>query len=150
MSEIDLLYRTFCGVTQPERDVVYNAKRLITASSMASELNVLAHELNRLSEQNRRSRDFTLDGIQEVLREVVACFPVYRTYISGNGFSAADEMAIDEAIGQATRRNPSVDSSIFEFVRTHICPVREAGEPEENFAQRLRFAMKFQQYTSPV
>lgn len=150
LSEIDRIYRHFRGLMQADRDVVYNAKRLITASSMASELNVLAHELNRLSEQNRRSRDFTLVGIQEALREVVACFPVYRTYISGHGFSAADEMAVNEAIGQAMRRNPSVDSSIFEFVRSHICPVQDEGESEEDFAPRLRFAMKFQQYTSPV
>jgi (1->4)-alpha-D-glucan 1-alpha-D-glucosylmutase len=59
-------------------------------------------------------------------------------------------MAIDEAIGQATRRNPSIDYSIFEFIRNHTCPVRKAEESEEDFADRLRFAMKFQQYTSPV
>ena len=117
---------------------------------MASELNVLAHELNLLSKENRRSRDFTLDGLQEALREVVACFPVYRTYISAQGFSTTDEMAIDEAIGQARRRNPSIDYSIFEFIRSHICPVRQPEESEEDFAERLRFAMKFQQYTSPV
>ena len=150
LSEIDRIYLHFRGRVKPDRDVAYNAKKLITASSMASELNVLAHELNRLSEQNRRSRDFTLDGLQEALREVVACFPVYRTYISKRGFSTSDEMAIDEAIGQATRRNPNVDSSIFEFIREHICPACVEDESEEGSAQRLRFAMKFQQYTSPV
>ena len=150
LSEIDRIYRRFRGQTHPDRDVVYVAKRLITATSMASELNVLAHELNQLSEQSRLSRDFTLDGLQEALREVVACFPVYRTYISERGFSSTDEMAINEAIGQARRRNPSLDYSIFEFIRMHICPVRQPDESEEHFAQRLRFAMKFQQYTSPV
>ena len=150
LSEMDHIYLHFRERSKPDRDVVYNAKRLIIASSMASELNVLAHELNRLSEQNRRSRDFTLDGLREALREVVACFPVYRTYISKRGFSTTDEMAIDEAIGQAIRRNPSVDSSIFEFIRNHICPVWEPDESEESSSQRLRFAMKFQQYTSPV
>lgn len=148
--EIERIYRRFRGQIQPDQDVVYHAKRLITSTSMASELNVLAHELNLLSEQNRRSRDFTLDGLQEALREVVACFPVYRTYISEEGFSASDEMAINEAIGQARRRNPSLDYSIFEFIRAHICPVRQPEESEGDFAQRLRFAMKFQQYTSPV
>ncbi|MHB1935814.1 MAG: malto-oligosyltrehalose synthase [Acidobacteriaceae bacterium] len=150
LPEIDRIYLHFREHRKPDRDVVYRAKKLITASSMASELNVLAHELNLLSEKNRRSRDFTLDGLQEALREVVACFPVYRTYISAQGFSATDEMAIDEAIGQARRRNPNIDYSIFEFIRSHICPVRQPDEAEENFAQRLRFAMKFQQYTSPV
>ncbi|HTU52231.1 MAG TPA: malto-oligosyltrehalose synthase [Acidobacteriaceae bacterium] len=150
LHEIDQIYLHFRERRKPDRDAVYNAKKLITASSMASELNVLAHELNLLSEENRRSRDFTLDGLQEALREVVACFPVYRTYISAQGFSTTDEMAIDEAIGQARRRNPSIDYSIFEFIRSHICPVRQPEESEEDFAERLRFAMKFQQYTSPV
>jgi (1->4)-alpha-D-glucan 1-alpha-D-glucosylmutase len=150
LHEIDQIYLHFRERRKPDRDAVYHAKKLITVSSMASELNVLAHELNLLSEKNRRSRDFTLDGLQEALREVVACFPVYRTYISAQGFSATDEMAIDEAIGQARRRNPSIDYSIFEFIRNHICPVRRAEESEEDFAERLRFAMKFQQYTSPV
>jgi (1->4)-alpha-D-glucan 1-alpha-D-glucosylmutase len=150
LSEIDRIYLRFRERGKPDRDAVYHAKKLITASSMASELNVLAHELNLLSEENRRSRDFTLDGLQEALREVVACFPVYRTYISAQGFSTTDEMAIDEAIGQARRRNPNIDYSIFEFIRSHICPARQLGESEERFAQRLRFAMKFQQYTSPV
>lgn len=148
--EIQRIYRRFRGQIHADQDVVYNAKRLITATSMASELNVLAHELNLLSEQNRRSRDFTLDGLQEALREVVACFPVYRTYISEQGFNSSDEMAINEAIGQAKRRNPNLESSIFEFVRDHICPVRRADESGANFSQRVRFAMKFQQYTSPV
>lgn len=150
LAEINLIYRGFCDRRKPERDAVYTAKRLITATSMASELNVLAHELNRLSEEDRRYRDFTLDGLKEALREVVACFPLYRTYISERGYSASDEMAINEAIGQAKRRNPTTESSIFEFIRNHICPVRRPGESANAFAQRLRFAMKFQQYTSPV
>jgi (1->4)-alpha-D-glucan 1-alpha-D-glucosylmutase len=150
LREIEVIYQEFCGVVQPEQDAVYRAKRLIIVTSMSSELKVLAQELNRLSEQNRRSRDFTLDGLQEALREVVACFPVYRTYISERGFSASDEMAINEAIGQAKRRNPTFESSIFEFIRWHICPVRQPGEAGDAFAQRLSFAMKFQQYTSPV
>lgn len=150
LQQVEAIYRGFCSGSEQERDAVYNSKRLIIGTSMSSELNVLAHELNRLSEQNRRSRDFTLDGLQEALREVVACFPVYRTYISERGFSPSDEMAINEAIGQAKRRNPSLESSIFEFIRAHLCPVRQPAEAGDAFAHRLRFAMKFQQYTSPV
>jgi (1->4)-alpha-D-glucan 1-alpha-D-glucosylmutase len=150
LREIDGIYRSFCGRTHSAHDVVYNSKRLITTTSMAGELNVLAHELNDLSERNRRSRDFTLDGLQRALREVVACFPVYRTYISERGFCPSDEMAVNQAVGQARRRNPALESSIFEFIRTHICPVRQPDESSEAFDARLRFAMKFQQYTSPV
>lgn len=150
LPQIERIYRVFSGHVERERDALYEAKRLITATSMASELNVLAHELNRLSERSWKSRDFTLDGLREALREVVACFPVYRTYISERGFSAADEAAIQQAIQQAMRRNPTLEESIFAFIRANILPVRDPQEPAEVFAQRLSFAMKFQQYTSPV
>lgn len=150
LSQIERIYRAFSGHAERERDALYEAKRLITATSMASELNVLAHELNRLSERSWKSRDFTLDGLREALREVVACFPVYRTYISERGFSGTDEAAIQQAIQQATRRNPTLEESIFAFIRANILPVRDPQESAEIFTQRLKFAMKFQQYTSPV
>lgn len=150
LPQIDRIYRAFCGKTEREKDELYEAKRLITATSMASELHVLAHDMNRLSERNRTSRDFTLDGLQEALREVVACFPVYRTYISSRGFAPSDEIAIHQAIVQAKRRNPTLESSIFEFIRSNLCPVQQPDEGDDAFAQRLSFAMKFQQYTSPV
>ena len=69
------LHQRFTGEEQEFREVVYTSKKLIIATSMASELNVLAHELNRISERHRRFRDFTLDSLQEALREIVACFP---------------------------------------------------------------------------
>jgi proton glutamate symport protein len=48
---------------------------------MASELNMLAHRLNRISESHRSSRDFTLGSLRRALRETIAAFPVYRTYL---------------------------------------------------------------------
>lgn len=148
--EVEKVYRRFCGHTESDEDSVYTCKRLITSTSMASELNVLAHELNRLSEQNRRSRDFTLDSLQEALREVVACFPVYRTYLSERGLSPEDKQLIDAAIQLAAQRNPNLESSIFLYIGEHLHPERRPDETDEAFARRLRFAMKFQQYTSPV
>jgi maltooligosyltrehalose synthase len=43
-------------------DVAYESKRTILLTATASELNVLAHALNRLSERDRRHRDFTLNN----------------------------------------------------------------------------------------
>ena len=51
-------------------------------TALASETNVLARALNRISEQNRRTRDFTLSALRNALREVITAFPVYRTYIT--------------------------------------------------------------------
>lgn len=48
---------------------------------MSSELNVLARRLDRICQQHRHTRDFTLEGLSFALKEIIACFPVYRTYI---------------------------------------------------------------------
>ena len=71
------------------RELVYQKKFLILQVSLSSELHMLAHQLDRLSEKNRWSRDFTLNSLRHALREIIACFPVYRSYISGDGHPPA-------------------------------------------------------------
>jgi (1->4)-alpha-D-glucan 1-alpha-D-glucosylmutase len=131
-------------------DAVYESKRTILLTAMASELNVLAHALNRLSERDRRLRDFTLNNCRKVLREVIACFPVYRTYASERGVDAFDRAAVSSAIRQARQRNPLMERSIFEFLEGALLtdPSSTADDPDAR--ERLRFAMKFQQLTGPV
>jgi len=148
--EFRKLYERFTGQEQEFADVVYSSKRLIIETSMASELNVLAHELNRISECHRRFRDFTLDSLQEALREIVACFPVYRSYVGPNGWGDLDERNIDQAVSSALRRNPALEPSIFHFIRQMLLPKRIPDITDDEYARRLRFSMKFQQYTGPV
>ena len=116
---------------------------------MASELNVLAHALNRISERDRRYRDFTLNSCRAVLREVIACFPVYRTYVSARGVSAFDREAVGAAIRHARRRNPLMEASIFEFLEDILLPTPEAAA-DPGGRERQQFAMHVQQFTAPV
>ncbi len=143
------LHRNFTERTDPFREVVYDCKKLITWTSLAAELNVLADALNRFSEGDRRARDFTLDSLREALREVAVCFPVYRTYVGPTGAADTDRQRIDYAIQRAKYRNPAMESSVFDFVRANLLPERD-GVSEDVYRARLRFAMKFQQYTGPL
>ena len=134
-------------------DLIYAAKRLIMQVSMASEINQLGHHLDRMSERNRRSRDFTLPSLARAIREVVAAFAVYRTYVGDDGArrrAPRDRGYIEAAVAEAKRRNPTVNVSIFDFVRDVLLlrhPDRR--DPEERAARR-HFAMRFQQITGPV
>lgn len=143
------VYRRFTGERTTFREIVYASKKLILLTSLASELNVLAHALNRMSEADRRTRDFTLESLRQALREVVACFPVYRTYVRAEGWSTADRQAIETALWWARRRNPAMEASIFEFLHDVLLPHRDTAAPSL-YRQYLQFAMKVQQYTSPV
>ncbi len=142
-------YERFAERTDPFSEVVYECKSLITWTSLAAELNVLAHALNRLSEGDRRARDFTLDSLREALRQVAVCFPVYRTYLGQGGASEVERVVIDQAINRARRRNPATESTAFDFVRGSLLPDREHLS-EAAYRARLKFAMKFQQYTGPL
>jgi (1->4)-alpha-D-glucan 1-alpha-D-glucosylmutase len=142
------LYTRVTGHQETFEEVAYEGRRTIMLTAMASELNVLAHALNRLAEQDRRSRDFTLNNCRTALREVVACFPVYRTYVNRSGASDFDREIITAAIAEARRRNPLMEASIFDFLRDILLPESRAEDPIEQ--ERLRFAMKVQQFTAPV
>src|SRR3954453_12513598 len=91
-------------------------------TSMASELNVLAEMLNRISESNRRSRDFTLNSLRDAIVEVVACFPAYRTYVTAQGWVAEDRGFVEQAIARARRRTAAMDTTIFDFFREVLLP----------------------------
>jgi (1->4)-alpha-D-glucan 1-alpha-D-glucosylmutase len=160
------VYTRHTGLTESLEDLLYDSKRVIMDTSMASELNVLAETLNRISESNRRSRDFTLNSLRDAIVEVVASFPVYRTYITTRGWTPEDRAVIAQAIDRARRRNPAMDATIFDFFREVLLPrdpevtgsVQPQHERREGYppvdategAERLRFAMKFQQYTGPL
>ena len=144
------LYIRMVGAEEPFADIAYESRRLIITTSMVSELNMLARELNRISEVNREFRDFTLASLQEALREVVACFPNYRSYCTAKGWDEFDQKTVDTAVARALRRNPALEPSIFEFLRRLLLPTAGTILPKSQYPRGVQFAMKFQQYTGPM
>jgi (1->4)-alpha-D-glucan 1-alpha-D-glucosylmutase len=130
-------------------DLVYACKQLIMQVSMASEINVLGHQLNGISERDRRSRDFTLNNLTDAIREIIACFPVYRTYVTEGPETVVDRdrAYIHMAVARAKRRNPAISGQVFDFIRSILLKQRETRTKED---QDSRFSLpKFQQTTAP-
>lgn len=145
-------YTAFTGQRTSFADLVYDSKQLILRVSMSSELSVLGHALSRLAERNRHSRDFTLNSLTHALREVIACFPVYRTYIHGRSPEVAlqDRACVEVAVAFAKRRNSATNVSIFDFVRD-VLLLRYPENADEAYRQDQRaFVQKLQQVTAPV
>ncbi|HEY3355758.1 MAG TPA: malto-oligosyltrehalose synthase [Polyangia bacterium] len=131
-------------------DLVYDCKKLVIKVSMSGEHWVLARRLDRISEQHRWTRDFTLHSLLRALTEIVACFPVYRSYIrpEGGEVDADDRRVIAAAVRAAMRRNPAVSRSIYDFIRGLLL----GGEPlpPEVEEQRRELVLRVQQLTGPV
>ncbi|MBB4636563.1 malto-oligosyltrehalose synthase [Longimicrobium terrae] len=149
---MDAVYRAFTGQNTPFEDLVYEKKRLILRTSLVSELTVLTTLLDRMSERNRCFRDFTWGSLRDALREVVACFPVYRTYI--DAFSGAvterDRKVVEQAVAAAEERNRTMPHSLFDFLRDTLLLKWPDSLNEKARRQHARFVMKFQQLTGPV
>jgi (1->4)-alpha-D-glucan 1-alpha-D-glucosylmutase len=150
--QFEQIYTRFTKQPFHYDDLIYHCKKLIMTSSMAGEINALGHELNVLSEQNRRSRDFTLNSLIYAIREIIACFPVYRTYVrpdSKEPITDPDRAYIRLAVARAKRRNPALSNLVFDFIRDVLMNTPQDSSPLEWDIIRP-FVMKFQQTTSPV
>jgi (1->4)-alpha-D-glucan 1-alpha-D-glucosylmutase len=144
------IYRRFSRTRVDFPELVYASKKLIMLTSLSSEINLLAHQLDRLSERNRHSRDFTLNSLTHATREIIACFPVYRTYIEDSGVAESDRAIVERAVARAKRKNPATDASVFNFVRDVLLLRFPDSASEADREAQHAFVMKFQQYTGPV
>ena len=147
---MDRIYRNFIGDEIDFDDLAYRCRKLIIRVALVSELNVLANQLARIALSKRHTCDFTLNSLRDALTEVVASFPVYRTYVSPSGVSADDAHYIGTAIESAKRRNPAADISVFDFIG-EVLLTRIADRFDAAYREAVTaFAMRFQQFTSPV
>ncbi|CAM3701797.1 malto-oligosyltrehalose synthase [Deinococcus frigens] len=150
--EISAVYRRFTGDRLSYGEHLYRGKQLIQRVSLPGEVNVLTESLERLGESDLRSRDFTLSALRSAVREVIATFPVYRTYIRADGSrepgdNAKIARAVRDAKIQNRREGGPLDPSVFDYLES----VLTVNAPDEATREAYTdFALKFQQLTGPV
>ncbi len=145
-------YARFTGNVASFAQVLYESKRAILTASLSAEQYMLANQLDRISEHHRWSRDFTRLSLYRALREVVAAFPVYRTYIrpASGEVSDNDRWRILTAVRIAKRRNPAMSPSFFDFIASVLLLEDPEGLSDLARDHGRRFVLKFQQVTGPV
>lgn len=147
----DRLYARFIGQQIDFPNLINSSKKMIMLISLASEIASLSHQLERLSEKNRWYRDFTLNSLTFALREVIACLPIYRTYITGpDAVSQRDATYIRAAVEEAKRRNPRTAGAIFDFIRDTLLLRHLTNFSPADWPKIIDFVMHFQQITGPV
>jgi (1->4)-alpha-D-glucan 1-alpha-D-glucosylmutase len=145
-------YTEHTGERQSFASIVRECKIRILRNEMASELNVLARDAARVARQNARTADFTRNILRRALRETIACFPVYRTYLDASGeLDAAGRARILDALSRARANERDVDPSVFDFLEMLLTGAL-TGAPRSGFSRHaaLRCAMKFQQLSGPI
>ena len=147
---LDRIYDRYLGYHTDFGELVYEKKKLVMLVSLSGEANMLGHRLNTISEQDRLTRDFTLNSMVRAISEVIACFPVYRTYVVSGVVREKDVQYIESAVARAKRKNPAMNTPVFDFLRDVLLLRFPEQAKESDRAAWLDFAMHFQQITGPV
>lgn len=140
-------YRRVTGQADEFDAVLQACKWRVMQVDLASEVQVLARRLHRLSIADWRTRDFTFNTMLRAVEQVIAAFPVYRTYIGEQGASADDRRYCDWAVALARKHAGTAETSVFDFLH-QVLVGDVAGRARRTDA--LRVAMQFQQVTGPV
>jgi (1->4)-alpha-D-glucan 1-alpha-D-glucosylmutase len=130
--------------------IVRAKKRLVAEQLLASDVNRLAEVFLEVAERHRR--DYTRHELRQVLAEVAACFPVYRTYVRARErreIGERDILYIEEAIATARERRGDLPGDLFDFLRD-LLTLKVGRLPGSLEDPEGELAMRFQQLTSPV
>lgn len=146
------LYEKYIGHPIDFDELVYNKKKFFGLVPMASEINALGHRLDSISETNRNFRDFTRNDLIVAIRETIAGFPVYRTYVSPDSVSISerDEKYIRAAVEKARTKTPALNPAVYDFLQDALLLrlKTEAGSEESRLYRD--FLLRFQQLTGPI
>jgi (1->4)-alpha-D-glucan 1-alpha-D-glucosylmutase len=139
------LYAELTGEPTDYAEVLRVQKHRVLRDVLGSDLNRLTAQLVEVCENHRNYRDHTRHELHEVVRELIACFPVYRTYVSAEaeGASAQDDKYVGEAIAAVRVRRPEFDGRLLDFLRDLLLR-RVPGDRE------TEFVLRFQQVTGPA
>jgi (1->4)-alpha-D-glucan 1-alpha-D-glucosylmutase len=145
-------YRSFAGEPQDFETVARDGKLRIMENEMASELNALSRRAARLASQSPMTADLTRALLQRAIKQMVASFPVYRTYVDFSGSPAeADRREVAWASARARRIDPDVHPSAFDFLQNVLMAESEKPLTEDlSRTAALRLAMTLQQFSGPV
>ncbi len=141
---LEKIYRRTTGMVLSYDDEVNQSKKDVIEASLSSELFRLAYELDRISEADYHTRDYTLEALRLALVEVVAAFDRYRTYLPYEAETARE--VVQKAVYRARARNPVSEQTVYDF----IAGVLLGDVREDLLAVQRAFVGRFQQYTAPV
>ena len=146
---LNSIYFRQIGSTAGFAELLRDKKRLIIVEHMGGDVINLAQEAKTISSRDRHASDITMFGLRRAILEVLAAFPVYRTYINDHLVSENDRKYIEEAVARATAGNPALVHE-FKFLRRFLLLNFPEYLDEEEKGEWLKFAMRFQQFTGPL
>jgi (1->4)-alpha-D-glucan 1-alpha-D-glucosylmutase len=127
------------------------ARQQILNGSLGGDFESVAQALLQVARDDVMTRDFTLGAIRRALQELIVHFPVYRTYISARGRSAADDKVFQQAMDGARSTLSEGDWPVLDHLQKWLGGQPWRDRPVGRERKILKHAcVRFQQLTSPA
>ncbi|MCD7036848.1 malto-oligosyltrehalose synthase [Pseudomonas sp. MAFF 311095] len=127
------------------------ARQQILNGSLGGDFESVAQALLQVARDDVMTRDLTLGAIRRALQELIVHFPVYRTYISARGRSAADDKVFQQAMDGARTTLGEGDWPVLEHLKIWLGGQPWRDRPVGRERKILKHAcVRFQQLTSPA
>ncbi|HTD95894.1 MAG TPA: malto-oligosyltrehalose synthase, partial [Edaphobacter sp.] len=145
MAELSGIYANFTGQPTDFHAIAHEKKISVTQEGLGSDVNRLTTLFVEICEANRDRRDYTQTEVRRAIREVAACFAIYRTYVVPDREEITDEdkEQIMQATECAKQQRLDIDADLFDFLRDVLTMVVKGKQESE-------FVLRFQQFTGPV
>jgi (1->4)-alpha-D-glucan 1-alpha-D-glucosylmutase len=145
MVELSSVYRDFTEQPTDFPAIAHEKKINVSQEALGSDVNRLTSLFVEICEANRDQRDYTRAEVRRAVREVAACFEVYRTYVvpEREEITEEDRKHITQATECAKQQRQDIDGGLFDFMRDVLTMVVKGRQESE-------FVMRFQQFTGPV
>src|SRR5471030_136068 len=127
------------------------ARQQILNGSLAGDFESVAQALLQVARDDLMTRYLTLGAIRRALQELIVHFPVYRTYISPLGRSAADDVFFQQALDGARQTLGEADWPVLDCLAGWLGGEPWRKRPVGRQRKILKHAcVRFQQLTSPA
>ncbi|MEG8234852.1 malto-oligosyltrehalose synthase [Pseudomonas orientalis] len=127
------------------------ARQQILNGSLGGDFESVAQALLQVARDDVMTRDLTLGAIRRALQELIVHFPVYRTYISARGRSAADDKVFQQAMEGARSTLNEGDWPVLDHLEKWLGGQPWRNRPLGRERKMLKHAcVRFQQLTSPA
>jgi (1->4)-alpha-D-glucan 1-alpha-D-glucosylmutase len=148
-SEFDVIFSEFTKQTYEYAALVVEKKRLMISNHMGGDIDNLALLIKKVSSKDRLGTDMTLYALRRALVELMAYFPVYRTYVNSETLCEQDRSFITATIERAQQANPRFAREI-SFIGRFLLLDFEPYATEEVRREWIDVVMRFQQFTGPL
>lgn len=138
-------YVNFIGGKADYYEVLREKKLFVLRSLLGGEVIFLTELLQKVCAENKICFAFSQEELSIAIQELIACFPVYRTYIRAlqKEINEFDKKIIIEAINLAKKIYPESNIAIFGFLQDILLL-------KYHTKNSIEFVMRFQQLTGPA